>query len=209
MGIFALDPRPPFPPRSPPSRIPVTFQHGWFPPVGKIFPSKNAVALYYYGKEFAPSGPRPPPSEFPLPSFGGKIWIFLELGIHHFHRGHKAPYLPPKFCITIVFDSFREDHNTQENWKQWLICKSFGRCTMYGLGDWNGELEKKNKKKNLVLLCPSICYPCFIIFRTFDLPDVRVKWTAIEASAAGWLLEIILDSARKCSCTKRDVIPMH
>ena len=93
--------RPP-PPRSPPS-------------VGKIFPSKNAVALYYYAKEFAPSGPRPPPLEFPLPSFGGKIWIFLELGIHHFHRDHKAPYLPPKFCITIVFHFFREDRNTQEN----------------------------------------------------------------------------------------------
>ena len=27
---------------------------------------------------------------------------------------------------------------------------------MYGLGDWNGELEKKNKKKNLVLLCPPL-----------------------------------------------------
>lgn len=135
---FCFRPPPPPPsPRSPPSRIPVTFQHGWFPPVGKIFPSKNAVALYYYAKEFAPSGPRPPPSEFPLPSFGGKIWIFLELGIHHFHRDHKAPYLPPKF------------------WKQWLICKSFGRCTMYGLGDWNGELGKKNKEKNLVLLCPT------------------------------------------------------
>ena len=143
MGIFALGLRPPpSPPPSPPS-------------VGKIFPSKNAVALYYYAKEFAPSEPQPPPSEFPLPSFGGKIWIFLELGIHHFHRDHKAPYLPPKFCITIVFDSFREDRNTQENWKQWLICKSFGRCTMYGLGDWNGELEKKNKKKYLVLLCPT------------------------------------------------------
>ena len=104
MGIFALDNRPPPPPpRSPPSRIPVTFQHGWFPPVGNIFPSKNAVALYYYAKEFAPSGPRPPPSEFPLPSFGGKIRIFLELGIHHFHRDHKAPYLPPKFCITIFY----------------------------------------------------------------------------------------------------------
>lgn len=124
VGIFALDPRPP-PLPSPPSRIPVTFQHGWFPPVGKIFPSKNAVTLYYYAKEYAPSGPRPPPSEFPLPSCGGRIWIFLELGIHHFHRDHKAPYLPPKVCITIIFDSFREDRNSQENWKQWLICKSF------------------------------------------------------------------------------------
>ena len=114
-GHFCFRQPPPSPPRSPPSRIPVTFQHGWFPPVGNIFPSKNAVALYYYAKEFAPSGPRPPPSEFPLPSFRGKIWIFLELGIHHFHRDHKAPYLPPKFCITIVFDSFREDRNTQEN----------------------------------------------------------------------------------------------
>ena len=53
VGIFALDPPPP----SPPSRIPVTFQHGWFPPVGKIFPSKNAVALYYYAKKYAPSAP--------------------------------------------------------------------------------------------------------------------------------------------------------
>ena len=26
---------------------------------------------------------------------------------------------------------------------------------MYGLDDWNGELEKKEQEKNLVLLCPT------------------------------------------------------
>ena len=185
-----------------------------FPLWEKYFRQKMLLRYTIMGRNLPPPDPGLPLSEFPLPSFGGKIWIFLELGIHHFHRDHKAPYLPPKFCITIVFDSFREDRNTQENWKQWLIRKRFGRCTMYGLSDWNGESEKKNKKKISSCFAPledknSICYPCFIIFRTFDLPDVRVKWTAIEASAAGWLLEIILDSARKCSCTKRDVIPMH
>ena len=39
-------------------------------------------------------------------------------------------YTPPppakkKLCITIVFDFFGDDCNTQENWKQWL-CKILG-----------------------------------------------------------------------------------
>lgn len=155
MGIFCFRPPAPSPPDPHPLESPSLSNMVGFPLWEKYFRQKMLLRYTIMGRNLPPPDPGLPLSEFPLPSFGGKIWIFLELGIHHFHRDHKAPYLPPKFCITIVFDSFREDRNTQENWKQWLICKSFGRCTMYGLGDWNGELEKKNKKKNLVLLCPT------------------------------------------------------
>ena len=34
--------------------------------------------------------------------------------IHHFHIDHNAPYLPLKFCITIVFYFSWDDCNTQE-----------------------------------------------------------------------------------------------
>ena len=35
-------------------------------------------------------------------------------GIHHFHIDHNASCLPPKFCITTVFDFSWDDYNTQE-----------------------------------------------------------------------------------------------
>ena len=106
------------PPPSPP--IPTLQNPRHFPtwlvsPCGKNISVKTCCCAILLGERICPLRTPAPPSEFPLPSFGGKIWIFLELGIHHFHRDHKAPYLPPKFCITIIVDSFREDRNTQEN----------------------------------------------------------------------------------------------
>ena len=34
--------------------------------------------------------------------------------IHHFHLRHNEPCLPPKICITILFDFSWDDCNTQE-----------------------------------------------------------------------------------------------
>ena len=40
--------------------------------------------------------------------------IVATLSISHFHTPHNAPYLPPKFCISIVFNFSWDDCNTQE-----------------------------------------------------------------------------------------------
>ena len=37
-----------------------------------------------------------PARNFRSPPMKGRYEYFLELGIHHFHRDHNAPYLPPK-----------------------------------------------------------------------------------------------------------------
>ena len=61
--------------------------------------------------------------------------------IHHFHVGHNAPCLPPrppppphKFCLTIVFDFFWDDCNTQKILE-----------TMVGKNWWGGGGGKSNK----------------------------------------------------------------
>lgn len=96
-GHFCFRQPPPSPPRSPPSRIPVTFQHGWFPPVGNIFPSKNAVALYYYAKEFAPSGPQRPLRNFRCPPLEGRYGYFWNQEFTIFTETIRHLIYPPNF----------------------------------------------------------------------------------------------------------------
>ena len=42
------------------------------------------------------------------------LWIDYLPTICHFHMDHNAPCLPPKFCITIVFDFSWDKCNTQK-----------------------------------------------------------------------------------------------
>ena len=59
-------------------------------------------------------------------------------GIHHFHIDHNASCLPPKFCITTVFDFSWDDYNTQEKLET-MVMQILGVNKMdYGLCE-NGE----------------------------------------------------------------------
>ena len=52
--------------------------------------------------------------------------------IRHFHIPHNVPYLPPKFCMSIVFNFSWNSCNTQEKWKT-KVMQNFGgqiRCIM-------------------------------------------------------------------------------
>ena len=52
--------------------------------------------------------------------------------MRHFHISHNAPYLPPKFDISIVFNFSWDVCNTQEKWKT-KVMQNFGghlRCIM-------------------------------------------------------------------------------
>ena len=40
--------------------------------------------------------------------------------IPHLYISHNAPYLPPKVCISIVFNFVWDGCNTKEKWKQRL-----------------------------------------------------------------------------------------
>ena len=73
--------------------------------------------------------------------------------IHHFHVGHNAPCLPPrpppphKFCLTIVFDFFWDDCNTQKILETMVREKLVGgggratRCTVLYVKMVNGLLR--------------------------------------------------------------------
>ena len=57
--------------------------------------------------------------------------------IYHFRIDHTAPCLPPKFCITIVFDFSLDDCNTQEKSETMAIYAKFGVG-----GAWRREVNK-------------------------------------------------------------------
>ena len=50
----------------------------------------------------------------------------IALPIHHLHKSHNTPLLPPKICIGIVFDFSRDIFMSQEK-LQTMLCKGFGR----------------------------------------------------------------------------------
>ena len=52
--------------------------------------------------------------------------------IRHLHISHNAPYLPPKVCISIVFNFSWDGCNTQEKWKTKVMQNLGGQisCTM-------------------------------------------------------------------------------
>ena len=61
------------------------------------------------------------------------------LAIRHLHISHNAPYLPPKFCISIVFNfSYRTAVKPRRNEKQ-RLCNIWGggqkRCIVGVLDD--------------------------------------------------------------------------
>ena len=51
--------------------------------------------------------------------------VVKKLVTHHSIIGHNAPCLPPKFCISIVFDFSCEDCNTQEKLET-MVMQNFG-----------------------------------------------------------------------------------
>ena len=65
------------------------------------------------------------------PDRSGRVGIIktesVRTRIRLFHISHNAPYLPPKFCISIVFNFSCDGCETQEKWKtkvmQNLWCK--------------------------------------------------------------------------------------
>ena len=54
--------------------------------------------------------------------------------IHHFHISYNALYLPPKFCVSIIFNFSWDGCNTQEKWKTKVVQNLGGggqiRCIM-------------------------------------------------------------------------------
>ena len=50
----------------------------------------------------------------------------------HLHISQNATFLPPKFCISIVFNFSRDRCNTQEKWKTKIMQNFGGQTTIMG-----------------------------------------------------------------------------
>ena len=58
-----------------------------------------------------------PPRNFRSPPVGGEMGIFWNYEFTISTETIMHLIYPPKFCLTLVFDFFREDCNTQEKLK--------------------------------------------------------------------------------------------